>query len=81
MSKIANQIQDGVTDLSSIRHDLRSIIYGTLIYTSITIAINLKTNLFEPRLHQPINDLTYFEGNVNYLILFLGLIDDLNLSR
>ena len=66
-----------VTSMNGIRDSIRIAFSDN----SITIAIKLNTNLFEPRLYKPINDQAYFESNVNYLVLFLGLIDDLNLSR
>ncbi len=52
----------------------------SFIENAITISVRLSLNLFEPRLNEPINDLAYFEKNVQYLVLFLGLIADLDLN-
>jgi hypothetical protein len=60
---------------------MRDSISFSFVQDTITIAVKLKTNLFEPQIARPVNDIGYFESNASYLVLFLGLIDDLNVSR
>jgi hypothetical protein len=45
---------------------------------SIAIGMSEKTNLFEPRLYKPINDLRYIEENVEYLLMLLSFIEELS---
>jgi hypothetical protein len=71
------KIHEKITEMSGIKNSVSF----SFVQNSITIAVKLRTNLFEPRITKPINDIEYFESNANYLVMFLGLIDDLNISR
>ena len=55
-------------------------IYLSFVDSKVYIAISLKKNLFETRLFKSIVDYTFIEENVKYLILLIGIVEDLNLN-
>jgi len=55
-------------------------IYLSFVDSKVYIAISLKKNLFETRLFKTIVDYTFIEENVKYLILLIGIVEDLNLN-
>lgn len=66
-------MHEKITALNKTRDSVRI----AFVDNSITVTVALRTNLFEPRLFKPVNDIAFIEANVNYLLLFLGLIEDL----
>ena len=55
-------------------------IYLSFVDSKVYIAISLKKNLFETRLFKTIVDYSFIEENVKYLILLIGIVEDLNLN-
>jgi hypothetical protein len=55
-------------------------IYLSFVDSKVYIAISLKKNLFETRLFKTILDYSYIEENVKYLLLLIGIVEDLNLN-
>jgi hypothetical protein len=55
-------------------------IYLSFVDSKVYVAISLKKNLFETRLFKSIVDYSYIEENVKYLILLIGIVEDLNLN-
>ena len=56
-------------------------IYLSFVDSKVFIAISLKKNLFETRLFKTIVDYSFIEENVKYLLLLVGIVEDLNLNR
>lgn len=59
--------------------------WGTKIYLSfvdskVYIAISLNKNLFEPKLFKTIVNYDFIEENITYLLLLIGIVEDLNLN-
>ena len=55
-------------------------IYLSFVDSKVYIAISLNKNLFETRLFKTIIDYSFIEENVKYLILLIGIVEDLNLN-
>ncbi len=55
-------------------------IYLSFVDSKVYIAISIKKNLFETRLFKTIVDYSFIEENVKYLLLLIGLVEDLNLN-
>ena len=59
--------------------------WNTKVYLSfrdskVYIAIKLNKNLFETRLFKSIVDYSFIEENIRFLILLIGIVEDLNLN-
>lgn len=55
-------------------------IYLSFVDSKVYIAISLNKNLFETRLFKTIVDYSFIEENVKYLVLLIGIVEDLNLN-
>ncbi len=59
----------------------RSKVHVSFVESNVNIAISLKKNLFEPRIFKPITDFKFIKSNFDYLLLFTGIVEDLNLNH
>jgi hypothetical protein len=57
-----------------------STIYLSFADSKVYIAIKLNKNLFETRLFKSIVDYAFIEESMKYLILLIGIVEDLNLN-
>ncbi|MBN2350487.1 MAG: DUF3137 domain-containing protein [Bacteroidales bacterium] len=55
-------------------------VYLSFVDSKVNIAIEIKKNLFETRLFKSIVDYDLMEENMNYLVLLVEIVNDLNLN-
>ena len=55
-------------------------IYLSFVDSKVYIAISLNKNLFEPKLFKSIVNYNFIEENTTYLLLLIGIVEDLNLN-
>ena len=55
-------------------------IYLSFVDSKVYIAISLNKNLFEPKLFKTIVNYSFIEENITYLLLLIGIVEDLNLN-
>lgn len=55
-------------------------IYLSFRNSNVYIAISMSKNLFETRLFKSVQDYSFIEENIQFLILITGIIEDLNLN-
>jgi len=56
-------------------------IHLSFVNSKLNLAISLYKNLFEAKIFRTIVDYDYIKSNLDYLILFTGIVDDLNLNQ
>ena len=59
----------------------KSNIYLSFVDSRLHVGITLNKDLFEARLRQTLLDFDYIKTNLDYFLLFTGIVHDLNLNR
>ncbi len=59
----------------------KSMIYMSFVDSKLYVAISIMEDLFEARLWKTILDYDYIKSNLDYFLLFTGIVEDLNLNR
>ena len=54
--------------------------YLSFLDSKVYIAIDLKKNLFETRLFKTVVDYDFIEENIRFLVLLIGIVEDLKLN-
>lgn len=63
------------------KNKTKSNVHLSFVDTRLHVAITLYKNLFEARLKQTLLDFDYIKTNLDYFLLFTGIVADLNLNR
>ncbi len=63
------------------RRKTKSLIYLSFVDSKLYVAVSIARDLFEARLWKTILNYDYIKSNLDYFLLFTGIVEDLNLNR